>query len=52
MAVNFENLQPPTLEGLDLLQAVSMLDVLFALVFINCGAVDLCFYNTEEKARA
>lgn len=41
MAVDFENLQPPSLEGLDLLQTVSMPAVLSALVFIYCGATDL-----------
>lgn len=43
MAVDFENLQLPSLEGLDLLQTVSVLGVLSALVFIYCGAIDLYF---------
>lgn len=49
MAVDFENLQPPSLEGLDLLQSVSMLGVISALVFIYCGSIDLYFLYRRKS---
>lgn len=54
IAVDFENLPPPTMEGLDVLLAVSVLDtpILFFLLTLNCYLIYISIFKTEEDADA